>query len=166
MAGREAKLNAVRGALVAFALCLALAACSGTKLYAPEGSIQERLHDLSYMCRAYLFEEGGSYISFEYLEYAPQIDSFLQSEIRRLEAICRNPGGEFTTSDIEQLQEGVKFMRELSDSINEGLRRFDPDDPSGNIFASPWDAWAHFDRFTKYIDERHRKASGSDALYK
>ena len=155
-----------RCALVALAVCAALASCSETKLYAPVGSIQKRLHDLSNMCGAYLFDEGGLFLSFEYEEYAPQIDNFVQDEIWRFEKICNNPGAGFNDEDLVTLRNAINAMRDLSNAINRGLDEFDPEHMERSLFISPWNEWLVFDKLTIYIDESHRNSSGSDALYR
>ena len=148
------------------AVALALAACSGTKLYAPEGSIQKRLHGLDAMCMAYLFEGGTLMLSQDFTEYAPQISRFCLNEARRLDKICDNPGDEFNHRDIQVLESAVEALGELSAAIEDVLYIVDPDDPYSRAADAPKFEYAALSFVVNFIEEHHRNNGGSDALYR
>lgn len=148
------------------AMALALAACSGTKLYAPEGSIQKRLHGLDAMCRAYLFESGSLTLSEDFMDYAPQISRFCLNEARRLNKITVNPGEEFNQLDIDILEKAADALGELALAIEDALEIVDPADQQSRTEDSFAVEYGALNVIVKYIDERHQGISGSDALYR
>ena len=147
------------------AVTLALTACSGTKLYAPEGTIQERLHELDYMCRSYLFESGSFTLSEDFTDYAPQISRFCLNEARRLSKIIVHPGEEFNQLDIDMLEKASDALGELALAIEDALEMVDPADQQSRTADAFTTEYGTLNVIVKYIDERHQGISGSDALY-
>jgi hypothetical protein len=153
-------------ALLTITACAAFAtfnSCSQYSLYAPDGPIAKRVHDISVMCVSYLFEEGGSTISPDYDKYAPQLIKILNNEAGTLEGICKNPGSKYTPADVDVLKGAAEQMRKLSHDIQYTLDRVNAGRAREDC-GSPWFEWTQLDHISKYIDNTHIHL-GSKALY-
>ncbi len=163
----DLKLRLARAAAIAaLALCLAAAACNGTRLYAPEGSIQERLHELDYMCRSYLFESGSFTLSEDFADYAPQLARLCLNEARRLGKIIVQPGEEFNERDVEMLETAADALGALALAIEDALEEVNLSDPQSRAKGAITAEYGALNAVVKHIDERHRALSRSDALYR